>query len=173
MAAKTAPAPCTVELHDTPVAAPKRSAKTAKLRASITPGTVLILLAGRFRGRRVVFLKQLASGLLLVSGPMKVNGVPLKRVNQSYVLATSTKVDISGVKVPEFSETLFKKCKKAKKGMFEGEEQKKEVSAERKKIQSDVDSQLLTHIKKVPNMRSYLKSLFTLQKGQAPHTMKF
>ena len=45
----------------------------------------------------MVLLKHLPQGVLLVTGPFKVNGVPLRRVNARYVIATSTKVDLKGI----------------------------------------------------------------------------
>ena len=37
----------------------------------------------------------------LITGPMKLNGCPMRRINQHYLLATTTNVDITNVKVPE------------------------------------------------------------------------
>lgn len=54
-----------------------------------------------------------------MTGPFKINGVPLRRVNHRYVIATSTKVDLKGIdekvleKVSEAD--YFTKEKKAEK----------------------------------------------------------
>jgi len=152
------------------------------LRPSITPGTVLILVAGRHAGKRVVFLKQLKSGLLLVTGPFKLNGVPLRRINQIYVIATSTKVDLSKVNVPEnVNDQFFNRVKARKQKPTEGEifESKKEqykVNQERKDAQVNVDKQLLASIKAAPEKRLvslYLKSKFALSNKVYPHKLRF
>lgn len=95
----------------------RKTLRPAKVRETLVPGTILILLAGRFRGKRVILLKSLDQGVLLVTGPFKINGVPLRRVNSRYVIATSKRVDITGVDAKAIEKTsapgYFTKDKKA------------------------------------------------------------
>lgn len=166
-----------------PAPSPKKARKSvrpAKLRQSLVPGTVLIILAGRFRGKRVVLLRSLEDSTLLVSGPFKVNGVPLRRVNARYVIATSTRVSVDSVPgLDKFSAEYFKRDRKAEKKATEEElfgdaaVAKKEVSADRLADQKTVDSALLAEIKKTPLLKQYLASTFTLKKGDRPHLLKF
>ncbi|XP_047338219.1 60S ribosomal protein L6-like [Impatiens glandulifera] len=160
----------------------KRKHNPTKLRSSITPGTVLIILAGRFKGKRVVFLKQLPSGLLLVNGPFKINGVPLRRVNQSYVIATSTKIDVAGIEVDKFDDKYFtkkveKKKKKDEGEFFEGEKDDKknggEFPQEKKDDQKVVDAFLTKAIDAVPELKAYLSARFSLKAGMKPHELLF
>ncbi|KIM25965.1 hypothetical protein M408DRAFT_330944 [Serendipita vermifera MAFF 305830] len=152
-----------------------------RLRGSLQPGTVVILLAGRFKGKRVVFLKQLASGLLLVTGPFKVNGVPLKRVNQAYVIATSTKLDVADLELDEsLTDSFFSKPKKTtstskeEEFFYGGKPKEKEAHPEHKsKIQKEVDGKVCAAIKKVENMGKYLGSTWGLSRGQHAHTLTF
>jgi len=157
----------------------RKAQRPTKLRSSITPGTVVLILAGRHRGKRVVFLKQLpTSGLLLVTGPYKVNGVPLRRIPQSYVIATQTKIDLEKLSLSDKLDDSFfarqTKPKRNSEGMFEEDsEGYKAPSDERKSLQQTVDDQVLAEISKVEHLRKYMQQLFTLRKGQYPHEMLF
>ena len=132
-------------------------------------------------------------------GPFKLNRVPLRRVNQSYVIATQTKVDISKVTIPaEINDEYFKRitiAEKRKKGktadIFQDSEkvwvwcdwfpllpfslplQKYTVSDQRKTDQKKVDDQVLPCLRAVPQLRCYMGRKFFLSNGQYPHRMVF
>ena len=158
----------------------KRKCKIPKkthISAELTPGQVVILLSGRFRGRRVVFLKKLETGLLLVTGPYKYNGVPLKRVNAAYVLPTNTKLTIDAKVADEIKNEFFKRVEMARneeKDFFADEKTKKErITDERKNAQNKVDTEVKKAVDAVPMMKEYLRNRFALKSGDKPHLMKF
>lgn len=157
----------------------KRKSKLPKpthIQHALQPGQIVILLSGRFRGKRVVYLKKLQSGLLLVTGPYKLNGVPLKRVNQAYVLPTCTKVELADV-AKDVTDDLFKRVdvkRENEKDFFEDPAVKKgRITDERKNAQIKVDTEVKKAVDAVPQLNKYLKFRFALKNGDKPHLMKF
>ena len=151
--------------------------KKSHISAELTPGQVVIILSGQFRGRRVIFLKKLESGLLLVTGPYKYNGVPLKRVNAAYVLPTNTKINVDGKVAESINDKFFSRViiKREKEDDFFVEEKakKERITDERKKAQNDIDTVVKKAVDDVPMMKEYLRNRFALKDGDKPHLMKF
>lgn len=159
-----------------------------KFKKGLEPGRILIILAGKHRGKRVVLLKTLKSGLLLVNGPFKINGCPIKRMHQKFVIVTRTKIPFDGVKIPKhINDTYFKtkkvsssKGKKTKQGgniFAKGKSASNEVSRVRGEDQVQVDKQVIKAIREKMGDKktifAYLGSFFYLRNHMYPHKLKF
>jgi len=142
-------------------------------------------------------LKQLPkNGPLVISGPMKFNGVPIRRIDSRYIIATSTKIDVSNVDTSKITTDTFKRPKQEKRvkseGEFMGDKSKKSaeakakktskaaakgaVSEERASLQKAVDAALIAAIKKDAlgkEKAGYLRSVFTIKSGDVPHRQKW
>lgn len=160
-----------------------------RFKKGLEPGRVLIILAGKHRGKRVVLLKTLKSGLLLVNGPFKINACPLKRMHQKFVIVTRTKIPFDGVKVPKhINDNYFKskkvssaKGKKTKQGGNIFAKGKKTTSSKPNRVRGEdqraVDKQVLNAIKEKmgdkKTILAYLGSFFYLRNHMYPHKLKF
>ena len=154
-----------------------KAPKASHISAPLTPGQIVIILSGRFRGRRVVYLKKLESNLLLVTGPYKYNGVSLKRVNAAYVLPTNTKLNINAEIAKNVNDKFFDRVdieRTKEEDFFEDKQKKKgRISEDKKKLQTEVDTEVKKAVDAVPMMKEYLRNRFALKNGDKPHLMKF
>lgn len=151
-------------------------------RKSIIPGRIVILLAGKHKGKRVVVLKVLQSGLLLVTGPFSLNSTPLRRVSQRYVIATQTRVKLDKVVIPEhindayFRRSLTKTKNRGEGEIFAAKKEKYAPSEQKKADQLTVDKAVRTAISQHKDKKllfSYLRSYFALSSSQYPHRLAF
>ena len=113
-----------------------------------------------------------------MTGPYQLNGIPLRRVDQAYVIATQTKIKIKDFVVPpavtdSYFKRKIKRAKKGKESLFVPEETKSQVTAEMKEIQKQVDTPVIKAIQAREYVDAYIRTKFSLKKGQYPHEMKF
>ena len=86
----------------------------AKKKLSLTAPTTSFNVKKKRNSQCVVCVVNRYFSLFL--GPFSLNGTPLRRVAQAYVIATKTKVDISTIKVPNnLSDEFFRRSKPEKK----------------------------------------------------------
>jgi len=159
----------------------RKQNKVCKLREGLKPGTVCIVLAGVNKGKRVIFLKQLTSGLCLINGPLALNRVPLRRIAQCFLLATSTRIHLPTLPIGHMDDPYFARRKldtitKKDSDLFEKKKEYYHVSKLRKRDQKRVDFFIMKFInsrKDKKTLRAYLATKFLLGNHDYPHAMKF
>ncbi|VDK40096.1 unnamed protein product [Taenia asiatica] len=168
---------------------PNKAVRRWKLRSSLRKiGTIVILLAGRHRGKRAVIVgRHRFSGLLLVTGPFKCNGIPVRRVHPDYVIATKTRIKMGKLRLPSRMQTKEyfarqkpqPRSKNAADNLFvDANAGKKayELKEERKEDQKLIDKRVIEVIKRSKQAKmlfAYLRSQFALSRHDMPHKMVF
>ncbi|CDS36218.1 60s ribosomal protein l6 [Echinococcus multilocularis] len=170
---------------------PSRAVKRWKLRSSLRRiGTIVILLAGRHRGKRAVIVgRHQFSGLLLITGPLKCNGIPVRRVHPDYVIATKTCIKMDKLRLPSRMQTKEyfarqkpqPRSKNAADNLFvdaatAAAKKAYKLKEERKEDQKLVDKRVIEAIKRNKHAKmlfAYLRSQFSLSRHDKPHKMVF
>lgn len=135
-------------------------------RTDLVKGQIVVVLEGVFASKRVVYLKHLEGEEatdVLCAGPASVNGVPFFKINQRYLLATSTVLDIKADASIDTNNVF--------KSMIDEYDEPAdiEMTEEEKKLNTKIEEA----IKAVKYMKAYLADPFSIDTNKSFYSMKY
>lgn len=144
----------------------KKLAKKAQRtrRTDLETGMITVVCEGIYESKKVFYLKGLDNNLVICAGIRDVNGVPFFKIDESYLLATSTKipVNINEITVKENEVPLITKDKSI---------EIMEVDYSDKMNQ--IEKSLLEEVKKVDFLKSYLSAPFEIDNSVEFYSQKY
>lgn len=150
---------------DVPGFVEKYKARTAQkprvARSDLLKGMVVVVLEGVFASRRVVYLKGLEGNLALCAGPRSVNGIPLFKIDERYLLATSTVLDIS-------VDADGKDAVLAERDVYT-----MPMDVEMTDEEKRVDEEVAKAVKKVEFMKAYLAEPFEIDTTRSFYSLRY
>lgn len=152
---------------DIPKFVEKYKARTARKprvgRTDLAKGMVVVVLEGIFASKRVVYLKGLEGNLALCAGPKSINGVPLFKIDERYLLATSTVLDINvNVDIDEENIILTKR-----------DDYTTPMDAEMTDAEKKIDEEIAKAVKEIKFMKSYLSEPFEIDTTRNFYSLKY
>lgn len=132
-------------------------------RTDLTLGTIVVVLEGEFEGKRVVYLKGLDNYMALCTGPTSINGVPFFKIDERYLLATSTRIDYNGVIDIDESSVI---------------QTDRDLKVERMDVEADqktemIEKTIVQAIEKVEFLKSYLAEDFEVDSSVDFYSQKY
>ncbi|KAM0671339.1 60S ribosomal protein L6 [Ordospora colligata] len=149
--------PAFVEKHK------KRTAVKPRVsRSDLTSGMIVVVLEGVYAAKRVVYLKSLENNLTLCVGPRSINGVGLFKIDERYLLATSTvlKIDVDA-KID--CENVFL----AERDVYAL------PNAGASSTEQKIDEQVMKAVKAVEYMKTYLSEQFEIDATKDFYSLKY
>ncbi|KAF7682530.1 60S ribosomal protein L6 [Astathelohania contejeani] len=124
-------------------------------RTDLVKGNIVVVLEGEYASMRVVYLGQLDNYMALCIGPSSVNGIPLFKINERYLLRTSMVLDFK-IDVNVKDSEVYESKRDSLESRMDVEPSETEL-----KIQSAVMDAISQH----KAMKKYLSTPFTVDRN--------
>ncbi|KAF5141113.1 60s ribosomal protein l6 [Vairimorpha ceranae] len=122
-------------------------------RTDLECGMIVVVCEGIYESKKVIYLKGLDNNLVLCAGVRDINGVPFFKIDESYLLTTSSKIyiNLNDITIKEDEVPLVTKDKSLEV-----------MDIEYTQKMSNIEKTISDEVSKVEYLRAYLKAPFEI-----------